>query len=236
MSIVEDKTYKHVNRGWFLTDHQGSNRATINASGNIVQATHYYPFGPEMKLAIMFDGGPTDNVVEQTGYLYKFSGKEQIPQNSLGWYDFGARWYDPIHARWTTPDPLAEKYYSISPYVYCAGDPVNLVDSEGKDWVTKRGTYDFEWIDEVTNSHQVPEGYDYVGSQNEDILSYMGLPNEIITEESTMIGHIPLNQKAGLAGFVAPTVITHLSVTTITDRDFNNASKNNKQGIVFKGI
>ena len=117
---------------WFLADHQGSNRATINASGNIVQATHYYPFGPEMKLAIMFDGGPADNVVEQTGYLYKFSGKEQIPQSSLGWYDFGARWYDPIHARWTTPDPLAEKYYAISPYVYCAGNPVNVVDPDGK--------------------------------------------------------------------------------------------------------
>ncbi len=28
-------------------------------------------------------------------------------------------------------DPLAEKYYSISPYAYCAGNPVNLVDPDG---------------------------------------------------------------------------------------------------------
>ena len=221
---------------WFLTDHQGSNRATINASGSIVQANHYYPYGPEMKLAIMFDGGPADNVVEQTGYLYKFSGKEQIPQSSLGWYDFGARWYDPIHARWTTPDPMAEKYYSISPYVYCAGNPVNIVDPDGKDWVTKKGSYDFEWMDEVTNSQLVPEGYEYVGSQNNDILSYMGLPNEMITEESTMIGHIPLSQNGSIAGFIAPTVTTHLSITTITDTAYNNASDKNKQGKVFKGI
>ena len=34
-------------------------------------------------------------------------------------------------ARWSTPDPLAEKYYAISPYAYCAGNPVNLVDPEG---------------------------------------------------------------------------------------------------------
>ncbi|MBQ2091034.1 MAG: hypothetical protein II466_05465 [Bacteroidales bacterium] len=34
-------------------------------------------------------------------------------------------------ARWSTPDPLSEKYYSISPYAYCAGNPVNLVDPEG---------------------------------------------------------------------------------------------------------
>ena len=29
-------------------------------------------------------------------------------------------------------DPLAEKYYHISPYAYCAGDPVNLVDPDGR--------------------------------------------------------------------------------------------------------
>ena len=28
-------------------------------------------------------------------------------------------------------DPLSEKYYAISPYAYCAGNPVNLVDPEG---------------------------------------------------------------------------------------------------------
>lgn len=28
-------------------------------------------------------------------------------------------------------DPMSEKYYGISPYAYCAGDPVNLVDIDG---------------------------------------------------------------------------------------------------------
>ena len=28
-------------------------------------------------------------------------------------------------------DPLAEKYYSLSPYVYCAGDPINNIDYKG---------------------------------------------------------------------------------------------------------
>jgi len=31
-------------------------------------------------------------------------------------------------------DPLAEKYYSISPYAYCAGNPVNRIDPDGMDW------------------------------------------------------------------------------------------------------
>ncbi|MDY6277240.1 MAG: RHS repeat-associated core domain-containing protein [Bacteroidales bacterium] len=59
---------------------------------------------------------------------YRFSGKEQV----RGLYDFGARWFTPKRAHWTTMDPLAEKYYSISPYVYCAGNPVNIVDPSGK--------------------------------------------------------------------------------------------------------
>ena len=29
---------------------------------------------------------------------------------------------------------MAEKYYPYTPYAYCAGNPVNLVDPEGKSW------------------------------------------------------------------------------------------------------
>ena len=45
--------------------------------------------------------------------------------------DFGARLYDPRTAAWLSQDPMAEKYYPISPYTYCTGNPVNLVDYLG---------------------------------------------------------------------------------------------------------
>ena len=51
--------------------------------------------------------------------------------------DFGARLYSPRTATWLSQDPMAEKYYNLSPYAYCAGDPVNLVDPNGKDWIRK---------------------------------------------------------------------------------------------------
>ena len=42
-------------------------------------------------------------------------------------------------------DPLAEKYYHLSPYAYCAGDPVNLVDPDGRKIVINDGTKIYTW-------------------------------------------------------------------------------------------
>ncbi len=51
--------------------------------------------------------------------------------------DFGARLYSPVLRRWMAPDKLSEKHYDINPYVYCAGNPVNLVDPDGKRFYKK---------------------------------------------------------------------------------------------------
>jgi RHS repeat-associated protein len=64
---------------------------------------------------------------------YTFSGKEKQTVKDLGWLDFTARMLsDSEIPLFTTQDPLAEKYYSVSPYVYCENNPVNFIDPDGR--------------------------------------------------------------------------------------------------------
>ena len=63
--------------------------------------------------------------------LYQYSGKELDRMNGLDLYDFHARQYDPVLGRFTTPDPLSEKYYHLSPYAYCASNPLRYIDPTG---------------------------------------------------------------------------------------------------------
>jgi len=82
---------------------------------------HYYPLGGRLPSS-------TSGVQPQ-----KYQGKDWDVTKGLDVYDFGARLYDPALGRWLSQDPLAEKYYGHSPYLFCAGNPVRYVDLEGKD-------------------------------------------------------------------------------------------------------
>lgn len=102
----------------------------------------YYPFGMEM------EGAWSNNQPDQK-QRYRYNGMEINPE--LGLYDYGARNYDPVTARWTSIDPHADSYLSLSPYSYVANNPINAIDPDGRDYilifdhenktVTIQGTY-----------------------------------------------------------------------------------------------
>ena len=108
---------------YYIKDHLGNNRLVLGESGEVEQVNHYYPFGGLM--------GGSENLV--SSQRYKYNGKELDRTHGLDWYDYGARMYDPALGRWMVPDPLAEKYYSVSPYAYCHDNPINAIDPDGRD-------------------------------------------------------------------------------------------------------
>ena len=69
-----------------------------------------------------------------TTFRDAYTGKEDQSQDfGTNYTDFGARQYSPALRRWMAPDLLSEKYYGISPYAFCANNPLRYVDPDGKD-------------------------------------------------------------------------------------------------------
>ena len=126
---------------YYLQDHLGNNRVVVRQDGTIEQVNHYYPFGG------LF-GESTDGDVQR----FKYNGKELERMHGLDWYDYGARHLDAALGRWSTIDPMAEKYYNLSPYNYCGNNPIKFVDPDGRDsYYSLSGEYLFTDDKETDN-------------------------------------------------------------------------------------
>lgn len=121
---------------YYLSDHLGNNRVVAKASGEVIQKTHFYPFG------MSFADSEEPN---EQPYLY--NGKEYDGMHGLNLYDYSARFYDPEGVRFTSIDPHAENYYSWSPYAYVGNNPMRLTDPTGMDW--------YEYTDEDGNTRTI---------------------------------------------------------------------------------
>ncbi|WP_081373160.1 RHS repeat domain-containing protein [Xylanibacter ruminicola] len=108
---------------FYNQDHLGSIREVVDASGAVKQVNNYYPFGAPY--------ADTSSSTNSNFQPYKYNGKELDKMHGLNTFDYGARQYDPILARWDRNDPLCEKYYDISPYAYCMNNPIKYIDKNG---------------------------------------------------------------------------------------------------------
>ncbi len=112
---------------FYNKDYLGNSRDVVRKQANateLVQRTEYFPFGTPFP-----DESWTGSIQP-----YKYNGKEFDRMHGLNYYDYGARHYDPLLGRWHVMDPLAEKYYSVSPYAYCGNNPISRIDPDGKFW------------------------------------------------------------------------------------------------------
>ena len=110
-----------------IADHLGNTRAVFGdndhngnfTTNDIVQITDYYAFGRQIPYL--------DDVTPK--YSYKFGNKEY--SDDLNAYDFGARYFNPVTARWNAVDDMADKSRRWSPYSYAYNNPVRNIDPDG---------------------------------------------------------------------------------------------------------
>ena len=162
----------------------------------IFEENNYYPFGmkhatynyqlktienlkdvpslnttSDSKAAVPIDPDPIGNInlqiIKNSGYQYKFNGKELQDELGLNVYDYGARMYDPAGGpQFWQVDPLAEKFPNRSPYEYCFSNPINLIDPTGMgpdDWVEKKDGSIY-WDDKAISQSTTKAGETYRGT------------------------------------------------------------------------
>lgn len=84
---------------------------------------------------------------------FTFTGKER--DQETGYSYFGARYYDSdLSGLFLSVDPMTDKYPSISPYAYCAWNPVRLVDPNGMDTIVSINIDNGNSDIEMTNDHK----------------------------------------------------------------------------------
>ncbi len=141
-----------------------------------VQRTQYYPSG----LPWVESAGASEQP-------WKYNGKEFVEMHGLDEYDSKARWYYPAICRTTTMDPLAEKYYSTSPYAWCGNNPVRFVDPDGMDWYMDEDST-IVWTDYGTQQEMDDNGVKgtYLG---EAYVEIKGSYNEKVGSDNTLSAH-----------------------------------------------
>ncbi len=109
---------------FYHSDHLGSASWITDSAGQAIQHLQYLPFGEP------YVNQRTSNYSER----FTFTGKERDSETGYGY--FGARYMDhELITMWLSVDPLADKYPSISPYTYCAWNPIIAIDPSGMDSV-----------------------------------------------------------------------------------------------------
>ncbi len=149
-----DSTYYY-----YIKDYQGNVRAVIDQNGDLREIDNYYPYGGLMGAA---SAGIQPN---------KYGGKELDRENGIDLYDFEARYQDPMLPMFTTQDPLAEQSPNISPYAYCASNPIFFIDPTGNDWYSTEDST-VVWDKNVTSVETTPSRCTYIGASYEGIRVY----------------------------------------------------------------
>ena len=101
-----------------------SDEASTTDEPMVVSLSDYYPYGMTE---------PGRSYSESDDYRYGYTGHEKENDLAEGVYTTEYRLLDTRLGRWMSVDPLFAKYPGMSSYNYCGGNPIALVDVDGRD-------------------------------------------------------------------------------------------------------
>ena len=143
-------------------DHLGSAAYLTDRDGHVVQTLAYLPYGEDW--------------VEQNGLsdtsrlgMYRYNGKERDGES--GYHYYGARYYwSELWNGWLSVDPMADKYPSLSPYNYCAWNPVVFVDPNGMIIDSASVSENIKTL--LTTSSAFADAYETLSNDQDNIYSF----------------------------------------------------------------
>jgi RHS repeat-associated protein len=175
---------------YYIKDYQGNVRAVIDEEGRLEEVNNYYPYGGLM--------GAAGSGLQPR----KYGGKVLDRENGLDWYDSQARHYDPTTGRTPTMDSKAESYYSLSPYLWCAGNPVRNIDPDGS-FVRKNTHYNesYPYVVVFPMNYKNPENGP---SLEPDFLAAerIGTPILLVKDAQDFADALDMYPEHGFKGFV----------------------------------
>ena len=138
---AEMVTFTRGNKFFELSNHLGNVLVTISDkkivydvtndgiaeyyTADVITANDYYPFGMQMP--------GRKYSTSSSKYRYGFNGKEKSDEITNDDYDYEARIYDGRLGKWFSVDPHQINYTSLSPYSFCANNPILYIDKGGND-------------------------------------------------------------------------------------------------------
>jgi RHS repeat-associated protein len=108
---------------FYQSDHLGSATLVTDANGNVIRRASYQPFGEDRAV-------PIAQFSPATGLRHEFNFKEQ-EQDGSGFYDYGARVYDPATGRWLSADSVTSD--GLNRYAYVRNNPLKYTDPSGRE-------------------------------------------------------------------------------------------------------
>ena len=176
---------------------------------------------------------------------YTFSAKERDSETGLSY--FGSRYYSSDLSVWLSVDPMSDKYPSLSPFVYCANNPVKLVDPNGEEvWIVGDGTdCAFEQLQNQTGlvlSLSVDGKLSYTGKAETEIdkmianaIDDENITVNMIANISNTFGDVTTEVGGGYMGntYEDGHVCTDQFVSTSLLADFDNSVGDAKTGLTM---